>query len=465
MKLACAALFAAALAALASVASPPVAGQESGKPGFALAIDIDGAIGPASARYLNEALTAARERQAAVVILRLNTPGGLVTSMREMIADIIASPVPVIGYVTPSGGHAASAGTYILYATHIAAMAPGTNIGAATPVEIGGPPSFLPGGKDGEEGKDKGAPGPQPQDTMAAKITNDSVAFIRSLAELRGRNADWAESAVRQAASLSASAALKERVIDLIAGDTTELLALVDGKVVQTAGGRLTLATKGLRVEMFEPGLFIQLLSVITDPNTAVILMLVGVYGIAIEFMTPGAVAPGVIGTISLLLGLYGLNLLPIDYAGLGLMVIGIAFLVAEAINPTVVLGLGGVTAFLFGAAMLLRVEAPGYHISLLIMGSAAAATLGLALLAGSYVWATRKNPPRVGAASMRGVAAEILDWSGGKGHARAEGERWRAEGEGPFMPGERVEVIGVRGLTLQVRRRAALRQSDGEGS
>jgi membrane-bound serine protease (ClpP class) len=402
-----------------------------------------------------------------VVILRLNTPGGLVTSMREMIADIIASPVPVIGYVTPSGGHAASAGTYILYATHIAAMAPGTNIGAATPVEIGGPPSFLPGGsgKDGGEGKDKGAPGQQPQDTMTAKITNDSVAFIRSLAELRGRNAEWAERAVREAASLSANAALKEHVIDLIAGDTTELLALVDGKVVQTAGGRLTLATKGLPIETFQPGLFIQLLSVITDPNTAIILMLVGVYGIAIEFMSPGAVAPGVIGTISLLLGLYGLNLLPIDYAGLGLMVLGIAFLVAEAINPTVVLGLGGVTAFLFGAAMLLRVEAPGYHISLLVMGSAAAVTLGLALLAGSYVWATRKNPPRVGAASMRGLSAEILDWSEGRGHARAEGERWRAEGEGAFMPGERVEVTGVRGLTLQVRRRAALRQSDGEGS
>ncbi|MBZ9823557.1 NfeD family protein [Mesorhizobium sp. CA4] len=441
------ALLAAALVAAAAVSS--VSSTEGGK--IALSVAIDGAIGPASTRQLEEALDTAAERNAEVLILQLNTPGGLVTSMREMIADILASPVPVIGYVAPAGGHAASAGTYILYATHVAAMAPGTNLGAATPVEIGGLPSLPGGDKDKSQ---KGVTDRPAGDEMMAKVTNDAVALIRSLAEMRGRNGDWGEKAVREAASLSANAALQEHVIDFVARDTTELLQLADGRTVDVAGAKKVLATKGLPVETLEPGWFIRLLSVITDPNTAVILMLVGVYGLVFEFASPGAVAPGVIGTICLVLGLYALNLLPINYTGLALMLLGIAFLIIEAFNPTVVLGLGGVAAFLLGSAMLLRVEGPGFAVSWAVIGPAAVLTLGLALLTGTYVWAARRNPPRVGGEAMRGLPVEIVDWQGGEGHVLALGERWRARADEPVAPGDSVEVTDVSDLVLTVRRR-----------
>ncbi|MCA0035257.1 NfeD family protein [Mesorhizobium sp. B263B2A] len=439
---------------VAAVVSPfPSAGGER----VALSVAIDGAIGPASTRQLEEALDVAARRDAAALILKLDTPGGLVTSMREMIADILASPVPVIGYVAPAGGHAASAGTYILYATHVAAMAPGTNLGAATPVEMGGLPSLPGGEKDNGPAKDqKDANGRPAGDAMMAKVTNDAVALIRSLAELRGRNGDWGEKAVREAASLSANAALQEHVIDLVARDTTELLQQADGRTVDVAGRKVLLATSGLPVETLEPGWFIRLLAVITDPNTAVILMLVGVYGIVFEFTSPGAVAPGVVGTICLVLGLYALDLLPINYTGLALMLLGITFLVIEAFNPTVVLGLSGVAAFVFGAAMLMRVEGPGFAMSWAVIGPAAALTLGLALLTGTYVWAVRRNPPRVGGEAMRGVPAEILDWQGGEGHVLALGERWRAKADEPIEAGDSVEVTDISDLVLTVRRRDA---------
>ena len=451
MRLARLVLLVAAFVAAAVIFSFPSSGAAGGK--VALSVAIDGAIGPASTRQLEEALDVAAKRNAAVLILQLDTPGGLVTSMREMIADILASPVPVIGYVAPAGGHAASAGTYILYATHVAAMAPGTNLGAATPVEIGGLPS-LPGGEKDKDQKD--ATGRPEGDAMMAKVTNDAVALIRSLAELRGRNGDWGEKAVREAASLSANAALQEHVIDFVARDTTELLQLADGRTIDVAGKKQVLATKGLAVETLEPGWFIRLLSVITDPNIAVILMLVGVYGLVFEFTSPGAVAPGVIGTICLVLGLYALNLLPINYTGLALMLLGVAFLIIEAFNPTVVLGLGGVAAFLLGSAMLLKVEGPGFAMSWAVIGPAAALTLGLALLTGTYVWAARKNPPRVGGEAMRGLPVEILDWQGGEGHVLALGERWRARADGPVAPGDSVEVTEVGDLVLTVRRRGA---------
>jgi membrane-bound serine protease (ClpP class) len=457
VNLARVALLAAAFVAAAVVCPSSATGEASGREKVALSVEIDGAIGPASARQLKEALAVAAGRNVEVVILQIDTPGGLVTSMREMIADILASPVPVIGYVAPAGGHAASAGTYILYATHVAAMAPGTNLGAATPIELGGLPSLPGGDKDNGAGKDqKGAAGRPAGDALMAKVTNDAVALIRSLAELRGRNADWGEKAVREAASLSANAALQEHVIDVVARDTTELLQLADGRAVEVSGKKQILATKGLPVETLDPGWFIRLLAVITDPNTALILMLVGVYGIVFEFTSPGAVAPGVIGTICLLLGLYALNLLPINYAGLALILLGITFLIVEAFNPTVVLGLGGVTAFLLGAAMLLRVEGPGFEISWAVIGGAAALTLGLALLTGSYLWAARRNLPRVGAQAMHGLPAKILDWQGSEGHVLAQGERWRAKADEPLALGDSVEVTDVRDLVLTVRRRNA---------
>ncbi|MCA0277485.1 MAG: nodulation protein NfeD [Proteobacteria bacterium] len=440
--------------------------EGSGRNPLALTIDLDGAIGPASARQLKEGLATAAERNAEVVILEMNTPGGLVTSMREMIADILASPIPVIGYVAPAGGHAASAGTYILYATHLAAMAPGTNIGAATPIEIGGLPS-LPGGGNNSDNKDqKGATQAEPAgDPMMAKVTNDAVALIRSLAELRGRNAEWGEKAVREAASLSANAALEQHVIEIVAHDKAELLRLADGRTVDVAGRKEVLVTRDIQEETVRPGWLIQLLQVITDPNVAVILMLVGVYGLVFEFSSPGMVAPGVVGTICLLLGLYALNFLPINYAGLALMLLGIAFLVMEALNPTVVLGLGGVAAFLLGAAMLLKVEAPGFALSWAVVGTAAALSLGLALLAGSYLLAVRKRPSPVGAQAMRGLPAKVVDWQASEGHVMAQGERWRARSDEVFVPGEGVEVTGIKGLVLSVRRRQSQSPAQNTGN
>ncbi|MER8548411.1 MULTISPECIES: nodulation protein NfeD [unclassified Mesorhizobium] len=460
MKLARAVLLAAAFVAVAAVCPSSATGEADGREKIVLRVEIDGAIGPASARQLEEALAVAADRNAQALILQMDTPGGLVTSMREMIAGILASPVPVIGYVAPAGGHAASAGTYILYAAHLAAMAPGTNLGAATPIEMGGPLPSFPGGKNDGPEADKDKKNAPAGDAMIAKATNDAVALIRSLAELRGRNAEWGEKAVREAASLSAGAALQQHVIDFVARDTTELLQLADGRTVEIAGKKEALATKGLPVETLEPGWLIRLLAVITDPNIAVILMLVGVYGLVFEFTSPGAVAPGVIGTICLLLGLYALNLLPISYAGLALMLLGIIFLVVEALNPTVVLGLGGVAAFLLGAAMLLRIEGPGFEMSWAVIGTAAVLTLGLALLTGSYLWAARKNVPRVGAQAMQGLPAEVLDWQGSEGHVLARGERWRAKADEPLAVGDSVEVADVRDLVLTIRRRNV--RSDG---
>jgi membrane-bound serine protease (ClpP class) len=439
------------------VSLPPAFAGEDGS--LAMTISIDGAIGPASASYVKDALVKAGERHAEIVVLRMNTPGGLNTSMREIIADVLASRVPVVGYVAPSGAHAASAGTYILYATHVAAMAPGTNIGAATPVAIGGPIPSLPEAapdKDGKDTKD-GEHQPKPKDAMTAKVTNDAVALIRSLAELRGRNTDWAERAVREAATLSANGALQANVIDLIARDQADLLRQVDGRVVEVADGNTRrLATKDAVIEAIEPGWISRFLAVVTDPNVAFILLTVGIYGLIFEFMSPGAVAPGVAGTICLLLGLYALNLLPINYAGLALMLVGIALLAIEAFNPTVVIGLGGVIAFVLGAVMLFRVEAPGYRLSWSVIAIVAAMFTGFVLVVLGSLRRARGGPVRVGAQAMRGLSAEILDWSDNEGHVFAHGERWQARGTETFKPGEVVEVANTVDLTLVVRRAPA---------
>ncbi|HMC65653.1 MAG TPA: nodulation protein NfeD [Gemmataceae bacterium] len=455
----------AAAAAVALVVSPLVASAGEADSKLALTISVDGAIGPATARYVKDALTKASERHAEVVVLRMNTPGGLSTSMREIISDVLASRVPVVGYVAPSGAHAASAGTYILYATHIAAMAPGTNLGAATPVQIGGPlpglPDTTPGkDKDKKEGSDQQ---PKTKDAMTAKATNDAVALIRSLAELRGRNGDWGEKAVREAESLSANAALQAKVIDLVARDQAELLRQIDGRTVEVAGGDTRqLATRDAGREAIDPGWISGFLRVITDPNVAFILMLVGIYGLIFELSSPGAVAPGVIGTICLLLGLYALNMLPINYAGLGLILLGITLLVIEAFNPTVVLGLGGIIAFVLGAVMLFEIEAPGFRLSWPVIGITAAMFIGLILVVLGSLRRARKGPMRLGAQAMRGLTAEILDWSESEGHVFTQGERWQARGTEAFKPGEVVEVANITDLTLVVRRRPALTTREG---
>ena len=323
----------------------------------------------------------------------------------------------------------------------------------------------LPGSAPDKDGKDKkeDAQRPASKDAMTAKATNDAVALIRSLAELRGRNADWAEKAVREAASLSASSALQAHVIDLVARNPAELLEQINGRSVELAGGDTRqLATKGLTIEGLDPGWLIRFLSVITDPNVAFILLIVGIYGLIIEFSTPGAIAPGVVGTICLLLGLYALNMLPINYAGLALMLLGIIFLVVEAFTPTVVLGLGGVAAFLLGSAMLLKIEAPGYRLSWTVVIIAMAMIVSLTVIVLGSLWRARRKPARVGGQAMRGLPAEVLDWSGSEGHVFTQGERWQARGAEALTPGEVVEVAGIKDLTLVVRRRSARTVSEG---
>jgi membrane-bound serine protease (ClpP class) len=430
---------------------------------YVTSISVNGAIGPATAKYVRDTLLAASPQKVEAIILRLNTPGGLATSMREIIADVLASPVPVVGFVAPAGAHAASAGTYILYATHVAAMAPGTNLGAATPVQIGGPPS-LPAPEQPKDKDDADRAGSESKDAMTAKMTNDAAAFLRSLAELRRRNADWAEEAVREAASLSAQAALDKGVIDLVAQTQEELLARIDGRAVQVLGERRRLATAGLPIRQEEPSWLIRLLATITNPNVAFILMMVGVYGLIFEFSNPGTVAPGVIGAICLVLGLYALNMLPVDYTGLALMLLGLAFLVAEAFNPTMVLGLGGLVAFLLGALMLIDTDAPEFQLSWTVIGGAMLTSIGLLALTLGYVWRARHQPVRTGIHAMLGQSAQVLDWTGQEGHVLALGERWQARSSQPLNPGEHVQIAGIQGLMLEVRRApAAATRSGGQ--
>jgi membrane-bound serine protease (ClpP class) len=440
----------------------------------ALVLTIDGAIGPASADYVKRGLAQAQQRGAAAVVLQIDTPGGLDTSMREIIRAILASPVPVLSYVAPSGARAASAGTYILYASHVAAMAPGTNLGAATPVQIGGGGLPLPGGPaDEQPAAPKSAPKPASQadagvpqaddgaarsprrgsSAMEAKVTNDAIAYIRSLADLHGRNADWAEAAVRDAASLGAEAALERGVIDLVAASLPELLEKAHGREVKLGEARLVLDTKGLATERLDPDWRSKLLGAITNPNLALILMLVGIYGLIFEFMNPGALVPGTIGAICLLLGLYALSALPVNYVGVALLLLGIALMVAEAFTPSVgVLGIGGVVAFVFGATMLFDADAPGFGVSLPLVGGVAIASLGLTLLIVRLALKSRRSRVVTGVEGLVGASARVLDWDGRAGHVFAAGERWAADGPEGLQPGQSVTVTAVHGLQVAVQ-------------
>ena len=308
-------------------------------------LPVDDAIGPATSDYFVRALKDAAESDARLVVVTLDTPGGLDTAMRDMIQAMLASTVPVVVYVSPNGARAASAGTYLVYASHVAAMAPATNLGAATPVQIGGPPGGArppvpddnpPAADEGKgDGEDKGKPAPVPSDALERKAVNDAVAYIRSLAELRGRNADWAETAVREGASLSAGEALKQGVIDLIADDLPALLKALDGRVVRLPSGDVTLQTAGLPLRAVEPDWRTRLLSLITNPNVAYLLMLIGIYGLLLEGYNPGAVLPGVVGAISLLLALFAFQVLSVNFAGLALIALGVLLIIAESFAPS----------------------------------------------------------------------------------------------------------------------------------
>lgn len=435
-------------------------GQE-GHDRIAVVGAIEGAIGPATVRHVEHLVTIAEQRDAEMLILRLNTPGGLADAMREIIASVLGSDVPVVGYVAPSGAHAASAGTYILYATHVAAMAPGTNLGAATPVQIGGLPG-LPSPdekpKEGQGGEEKGdgrrEPAPAaPQDAMSRKAINDAVAFIRSLAELRGRNADWAEKAVREAASLSAGAAVRQNVADLTARDLDDLLQAIDGMTVEVGDAKRTLRTTGIRIEHVEADFLTEALGILSNPNVALLLLIIGVYGIVFEFLNPGTVGPGVVGAICLVLALYALNQLPLDYAGLALIALGMGLMIAEALTPTFgVLGGGGLVAFLIGAAMLVDTDLPQYRVSWWMIGVVGALNAAVLVLLVRYVWRAHRQPLASGDALMLQAEAEVIDWADHEGHVWAEGERWRASGPVGLSAGDTVYVKGMEGLVLHVK-------------
>jgi membrane-bound serine protease (ClpP class) len=440
------------LALLFAVASARAAEREVAE-GSVVVIALDGAISPATADYAVRGIRKAADQRAALVVLKLDTPGGLDTSMRRIIKAILASPVPVATYVGPDGARAASAGTYILYGSHIAAMAPATNLGAATPVSIGGGDDGIKPAERPSKDKGKGESPSSTKDSLRSKQINDAAAYIRSLANMRGRNADWAERAVREAVSLSASEALKLKVIDLVARDIPDLLKQLDGRRVTAAGAERTLKTAGATLVEVEPDWRTQLLMVVTDPSIAVILMMIGIYGIIFEFMNPGFVLPGVLGGICLLIALYAFQLLPINYAGIALIVLGILFIIGEAFMPSFgALGIGGVIAVAIGMVILIDPDvAPGFEIPLGFIAGLSA-IMGLTLFGTAYLaLKARRRPVVTGREDLQGADAVVLEDFEGEGWARVRGERWRVRSAVPLKQGERARVTGVSGLTLTV--------------
>ncbi|MDR4516610.1 MAG: nodulation protein NfeD [Nitrosomonas sp.] len=421
-------------------------------PKQALWMNIDGAIGPATQDYLQRGFGKAIEQNSAVIILQMDTPGGLDTSMREIIRAIIASPVPVVTFVSPSGARAASAGTYILYASHIAAMSPATNLGAATPVQIGG----LPGGSDKnvlDTGQDEtNGFKTAAQDPMKSKLVNDAVAYIRGLAQMRGRNADWAEQAVREAASLTAEEALESDVIDLIATSIPDLLVKIDGRTVNVLGNDVTLSTAQITIEHFEPDWRTRLLAIITDPNVAYILMLLGIYALIYEFSNPGAIFPGVVGAVCLVLALFAFQVLPINFAGLALLLVGIAFMFAEVFVPSFgALGIGGMIAFVMGSVMLLDTGVPGYGVSIPLIVTFAVLSAAFILLVLGMAIKARQRPVVSGMEQIVHSTGIVMEDFEHEGWVRVHGEQWKAQCSTPLRHGDKVRVVAIDGLILTV--------------
>ncbi|HEU0200184.1 MAG TPA: nodulation protein NfeD [Burkholderiaceae bacterium] len=443
---------------------------------------LDGIIGPATADFVHRGFAKAQERGARLIVLEMDTPGGLDTAMRAIIKDILSSPIPVATFVAPGGARAASAGTYILYASHVAAMAPATNLGAATPVAVGGPPTSLPDEEDDRDDKARekskdGAKGDAkssakearkdeakredrplrrtgPRNAMTEKAINDAAAYLRSLAQLRGRNADFADRAVRMANSMAAEDALRERVIDLMAADVPDLLAKLQGREVSVPQGKLKLDVAGAKIEVIEPDWRNKLLGVLSNPTLAVVLMMIGVYGLFIEFTSPGFGVPGVAGAISMLLALYAFHLLPVNWAGVGLLLLGAALMIAEVFLPTFgVIGVGGIIAFVLGGLLLVDPESPDFGIPLAAI-IAVALTSAIAIMGvGGFALRARKRAVVSGREEMIGAPGTVFAVDGDETWAHVHGERWKVRSSAPLAVGDKVRVRALDGLTLEVER------------
>ena len=430
----------------------------------AMLLTVTDAIGPATADYVTRGLRLAHERGNTLVILKLDTPGGLDSAMRDINLAIIASPVPVVTYVAPSGARAASAGTYILYASHVAAMAPATNLGAATPVQLGGLPSLPPKNplkpdKDAIEGDSKTdeankekITSPPVTDAMTKKIVNDAVAYIRGLARMRGRNEDWAEKAVRDGVSLTAEDALEQNVVDVIAVNEQALLEQLDGRVVDIHGVKITLETEHTMIDAHAPDWRTELLGVIASPNVAYILMLLGIYGMFFELANPGAIVPGVVGAICLLVAMFALQMLPVNYAGLALILLGIAFMIGELFLPSFgTLGIGGIVAFAIGSVLLFDTDTDEFRVSISIVAAVTVLTAAFFLLAIGALFKARKGPIVSGREQLIGSVGSVLSDFDTTGQIRVHGETWNARTEQPMHSGDRVTVTAIDGLTLHI--------------
>jgi membrane-bound serine protease (ClpP class) len=408
-------------------------------------VNVDGAISVAAARQISRVVDQAKKESATAIVVRLDTPGGLVSATRDIIRDMIAAPVPIIVYVAPSGARAASAGTFIVYASHLAAMAPGTNLGAATPIQMGS----LPGAPQQKDEKKSNEP-----TAAERKAINDVVAFLRSLAQLRGRDLDFAERAVREAATLTADEARKQGVIEIVAGDVNDLLVQADGRKVTVGGQQRTLSTRGASVATVEPDWRTKLLGVIADPNIAFILLLVGIYGLLFEFWNPGVFFPGVLGGICLLLALIALSVLPVQYGALGLLLLGIALMAGEAFTPGIgALGIGGLVAFIVGSFFLFDPEGStiDFGVSIPVIIGAAITSAGLTFAVIGAAMKARRRPAVTGAEEMIESRGKVVDWQAGRGNIRVHGEIWSARSDRELKSGDSVRVIRREGLTLIV--------------
>ena len=417
-------------------------------------VAIEGPIGPATADFVGRGLERAAKEGAPLVVLRLDTPGGLDSSMRDIIRDILASPVPVAAWVGPSGARAASAGTFILYASHIAAMAPATNLGAASPVAIGAPSG---GDKPDPSAKDAKKGAAPAGDTMMRKVTHDAAAYIRSLAELRGRNADWAERAVREAVSLSSSEARKLKVIDVVADGVPALLQAVHGRTVEAGGEKRKLATAGAEVVEIVPDWRTRVLAVITNPSVAYLLILLGIYALIFEFTNPGLILPGVVGAICILIAMYAFQLLPVNYAGLALLLIGIAFMAAELwVTSHGVLAVGGLVAFVIGSIMLLDTDVPQFEIPYTLIAGVTLGSAAFFFLVIGMLIRNRRRPVVSGREYLVGASGEALEDIEHEGWARVQSERWRVRVDTPLRAGEALRITAVHGLILDATRAPA---------